>query len=107
MNITIDSQLATLILDRLGFSLQDLSLEFGDVVIPSGDVSHQLYYSSEYSNANLVGYVNVENGIYWSNYVNNHSTAQQAALDLICPLAVQDMALAIELELAASTLDYA
>lgn len=40
---SLDFQMAQSILDRLGMSLQDLSLEFGNVVIPDGDISHQLY----------------------------------------------------------------
>lgn len=81
--VKIDHQMAQSILDNLGYTLQDLSLEYGDVVIPEGDISHQLYYGSTYNSANLIGYVNVENGIYWANPENNHKTAEQAALDLI------------------------
>lgn len=80
---TIDHLMAESILDRLGMSLQDLALEYGDVVTPDGDISHQLYYSTVYSDVNLLGYIRVENGIYYSKHQNNYLTAQQAALDLI------------------------
>ena len=78
----IDHQLAQSILDTLDYTLQDLSIQFGDVIIQDGDISHQLYYGSKFSNANIIGYVRIENGIYYSRD-NNHQTAEQAALDLL------------------------
>lgn len=94
----IDHQLAESILDRLGYSLQDLSIEYGDVVLDDGDISHQLYYSTVYSDVNLQGYIRVENGIYYSNHQNNYLTAQQAALDLIPSHLVRSTLQDIEME---------
>lgn len=94
----IDHQMAESILDRLGYSLQDLSIEYGDVVLDDGDISHQLYYSTVYSDVNLQGYIRVENGIYYSNHQNNYLTAQQAALDLIPAHLVRSTLQDIEME---------
>jgi hypothetical protein len=98
-NPTIDFQMAQSILDKLGYSLQDLSLDYGDVVIPSGDISHQLYYSSIHSTINLMGYVWTESDLYYVG-TNNHKTPEQAALELLDPAVVQRTAIEIELERA-------
>lgn len=106
LSTEIDFQLAQSILDRLGYNLQDLSLDYGDVVIPSGDVSHQLWYDSIDNSCNIVGYIWVENDIYYTapGY-RNHKTAEQAALDLLDRTAVENCRLAIELERAIA-IDY-
>jgi hypothetical protein len=84
-NIRIDFQLAQSVLDRLGYILQDLSLDYGDVVIPSGDISHQLYYKSAYSDCNLIGYVWIENGLYHTAVLDagNFLFPEAAALSLL------------------------
>lgn len=103
----IDHLIAQSILDRLGMSLQDLSLEYGDVVIPDGDISHQLYYGSNYNASTLLGYVWCENDIYYTSNVigGNHSHPELAALDLLDRATVIDCLYAIELERAMSV-DY-
>jgi hypothetical protein len=93
--IKIDHKLAESILDRLGYTLEDLSLKYGDVVISSGDISHHLYYGSVWSTANLMGYVNIENGIYYANPDSNHHTAELAALELLDERLVQSTAIKI------------
>lgn len=99
-SIAIDFQMASSILDRLGFCLQDLSLEYGDVVIPDGDISHQLYYSSEYNASTLMGYIWRENDVYYTSnaFGDNHRSAEQAALDLLEPYKVVDCLYMIQLE---------
>ena len=94
----IDHLLAQSILDELGFSLQDLSLEYGDMAIPSGDISHQLWYDSIDNACTILGYVWIENGIYYARHDRNHHTAEQAALDLLDPTLVQATAIKIQLE---------
>ena len=96
--VAIDWQLASDILDRLGYSLQDLSLDFGDVIISDGDISHVLYYSSHHSTFNSMGSIWVENGIYYAKPDRNHRTHEMAALDLLDPELVQATAAKILLE---------
>jgi len=96
--IAIDWQLAENILDRLGYSLRDLSIEYGGVVIPSGDISHELYYPSIYNSHNLLGYVWIENDIYSAKHGHNHRTPEMAALDLLDEGLVQSIADSILLE---------
>jgi hypothetical protein len=96
--IDIDFLLAQSILDRLGYSLQDLSLEYGNVVIPSGDISHQLWYDSIDNACTIMGYVWIENGIYYVRPDRNHKTPEQAALDLLDEGLVQTTAAKILLE---------
>lgn len=96
----IDFQMAQAILDRLGYNLQDLALDYGDVVIPSGDISHQLWYGSIDNSCNLLGYIWIENDIYYTATGGNHQHAECAALELLDPQAVRDCQLAIELERA-------
>lgn len=98
VSVSIDTKMAESILDHLGYTLQDLSLDYGDVVIADNDISHQLYYGSNYSTVNLVGYVWIENDIYYTGSGINHKTAELAALDLIERHLVVDTAYAIELE---------
>jgi hypothetical protein len=104
---SIDSQMAESILDRLGFSLQDLSLEYGDVVIPDNDISHQLFFSSNYNASTLMGYVWCENGVYYTSNVigGNHTHPAIAALDLLDRATVIDCLYTIELE-RAMAVDY-
>ena len=83
--VKIDHQLAESILDRLGYSIQDLALEYGEVVIPSGDISHVLFYSSHHSTFNSMGSIWVENDIYYVSGNTNYATPEQAALELIDP----------------------
>jgi hypothetical protein len=93
----IDHRMADCILDRLGCTLEDLSIKYGDVIIPSGDITHQLYYGSNYSTANLLGYVWCENGVYFTGGGGgNHETPQQAAIELLDSLLVADCKLALE-----------
>jgi hypothetical protein len=94
----INFQLAESILDKLGFVLRDLSLIYGDVVIPSGDISHELYYSSHYNNHNLLGFIWIENEIYYTKPDSNHRSPEIAALDLLDPGLVQTTAAKILLE---------
>jgi hypothetical protein len=103
----IDFQMAESILDRLGYRLRDLSLEFGDVVIPQNDVTHELYYPSINNNHTIAGYIYCENGIYYASgsHWNNHKTPEQAALDLLDRAIVNDCQYQIELE-RASAPDY-
>lgn len=104
---SIDHLMASSILDRLGMSLQDLSLEYGDVIIPDSDISHQLYYSSNYNASTLMGYIWCEQGIYYTSNVigGNHHSPEQAALDLLDRATVIDCLYAIELE-RAMAVDY-
>lgn len=95
---TVGHQLARSILDRLGYTLQDLGLDYGDVVIPSGDISHQLYYGSQHSSCNLMGYVWIENDIYYTDLGGNRSSAEEAALDLLDAKIVENCRLKIEME---------
>lgn len=97
-NTTIDFLMAESILDKLGYSLQDLSLEYGDVVIPSGDISHVLFYSSHHSTFNSMGSIWVENDIYYVSGNANYATPEQAALELLDRKMVEDCAMAIKLE---------
>lgn len=103
----IDFQMANLIIDRLGYSLRDLSLEYGDVVIPQEDVTHELYYSSNHNSHTIAGYIYCEFGIYYASgaHWNNHKTAACAALDLLDRATVNDCRYQIELE-RASAPDY-
>jgi hypothetical protein len=94
----IDHQLAQAILDRLCYELEDLSQKYGDVVIPSGDISHELYYSSHYNNHNLLGFIWCENDIYYTSSGNNHRSPEIAALDLLDTELVQITAAKILLE---------
>lgn len=87
--IKIDHKLAESILDRLGYSLEDLSLKYGDVVIPSGDISHQLWYDSIENACTIMGYVWIENDIYYAKHDRNHHTPELAALDLLDSKLVQ------------------
>jgi hypothetical protein len=96
--IDIDFQLAQSILDRLGYTLEDLSLTYGDVVIPSGDVSHQLWYDSIHNACTIMGYVWCENDIYYTSLGNNYRLPELAALDLLDPAVVQTTAANILLE---------
>lgn len=99
--VFIDDKMAQSILDRLGYTLQDLSLDYGDVVIPDGDISHQLYYGSEYSSTNLMGYIWVENDIYYvKTGAMNHLSPELAALELLPRHIVIDTAYQIQDERA-------
>jgi hypothetical protein len=101
----IDYKMADCILDRLGCALEDLSIKYGDVIIPSGDITHQLYYGSDYSTANIMGYVWCENGIYFTGGGGNHETPQQAAIELLDSLLVADCKLALQAH-QATAIDY-
>lgn len=98
----IDFKMAMSILDRLGYCLQDLSLEYGNVCIGQDDISHQLYYGTEYSTSNIMGYVYSDNDMYYAsgNHWVNHHHAECAALDLLDRAIVEDCKYAIELERA-------
>lgn len=104
---SIDHLMASSILDRLGMSLQDLSLDYGDVIIPDGDISHQLYFSSEYNASTLLGYVWCENDVYYTSNVigSNHRHPKVAALDLLDRATVNDCLYTISLE-RAMAVDY-
>lgn len=81
----IDHKMAQSVLDELGYNIQDLSLEYGDVVIPSGDITHQVYYSSTRSDYELMGYIWCENDLYYvaTNYYDSYRTPQEAAIQLL------------------------
>jgi hypothetical protein len=98
----IDFKLAQSILDRLGYTLRDLSLEYGDVILPQGDITHELHYPSINNSHNIVGYIYCENGIYYASgsHWNNHKQAECAALDLLDQSVVQDAKYQIEIERA-------
>lgn len=99
--VNIDDKMAQSILDHLGYTLQDLSLEYGDVVLPNEDISHQLFYSSPYNSTELMGYVWIDNGLYYTSCgVLNHESPELAALELLSRHLVIDTAYAIELERA-------
>lgn len=104
---SIDHLMASSILDRLGFTLQDLSLDYGNVIIPDSDISHQLYYSSNYNANTLMGYIWCEQGIYYTSNVigGNHQSPYVAALDLLDRATVIDCLYTIELE-RAMAVDY-
>jgi hypothetical protein len=100
----IDFQMAESILDRLKYTLRDLSLEFGDVIIEDGDITHELYYPSINNSHTIAGYIYCENGIYYASgsHWNNHKTPEQAALDLLDRAIVNDCLYQIKLERAAA-----
>ena len=74
-----DHRLASSILDHLGYTLRDLSLEYGDIVITHGDISHDLFWGNS-----LLGHVWTWGGDYHTslNY-SSRITAELAALDLL------------------------
>lgn len=73
--------MSELILDHLNYTLQDLSLEYGDVAIENGEISHQLYYASRYSTCNLIGYVYHDNELYYTAIgCDNYNNPYRAAL---------------------------
>ena len=64
-----------------------------------GDISHQLWFDNIDNPCALLGYVWLENGIYYtSTSPDNHATPQPAALDLLDSDMVRDCAFNIELE---------
>lgn len=103
----IDFKMAESILDRLGYTLQDLSLEYGDVCIDRDDISHQLWYDSIDNSCNIMGYIYCENGVYYASesHWNNHRQPECAALDLLDRTIVEDARYAIETE-RATAVDY-
>lgn len=103
----VDFQMAQSILDRLGYCLRDLELEYGDVCFAQGDITHELYYGSIYNTHNIIGYVRCENSCYYTDGNSNYKTPEQAALDLLDRAIVEDARLAIDLERASSDMpDY-
>lgn len=92
----INHQLADAILDKLGYTLEELDV-YGDRGWENNEISHQLYYGSIDNAGTVLGYVRIENGIYYSTD-NNYRTPQQAALDLIPSHLVRQIARDIELE---------
>jgi hypothetical protein len=103
----IDFQMAESILDRLGYTLRDLSLKYGDVIIEDGDITHELYYPSLGNTHTIAGYIYCESGIYYASgsHWNNHKTPECAALDLLDRAIVNDAMYQIEIE-RASVPDY-
>ena len=98
--------MSELILNHLNYTLQDLSLEYGDVAIENDEISHQLYYASSYSSCNLIGYVYHDNGLYHTAIgCDNYDNASQAALDLISKQSVS-VALAAIAQHQLTTGDY-
>ena len=98
----IDFQLAQSILDRLGYTLRDLEMEYGDVCFAEGDITHELYYGSLYNTHNIIGYVRQEVGYYYTDGQNNYQHAECAALDLLDRAIVEDARYTIEIERASS-----
>ena len=79
----IDHKIAQIILDELGFTLQDLSIMYGDVCIADNDISHQLYYESIFSTANIYRYIYKDGDLYYTDGLNNFTSPELAALDCI------------------------
>ncbi len=103
----IDFKMAESILDRLGYTLRDLELEYGDVCFAEGDIVCELYYGSLYNTHNIAGFVRRENSCYYTDGNNNYKTAECAALDLLDRAIVEDARRAIEAERASSDMpDY-
>lgn len=96
--IKIDFRLATDVLERLGFDLQDLSMEYGDVVIENGEISHQLWYDAPDSSCVIMGYVYQDREIFYVSGGGNYRMPQLAALELLDRQAVEAAAFAIEFE---------
>lgn len=94
----LDHMMAQSILDRLGYTLRDLEMEYGDICFAPGEITHELHYPSIHNSHNIMGYVKCENGCYYTNGNNNYKTAEQAALDLLDRVIVDDCKYAIELE---------
>lgn len=96
----IDFKMAESILDRLGYTLRDLSLEYGDVILEDGDISHELYYPAINNSHTIAGYIYNENKIYYASgsHWNNHRNPYQAALDLLDRTVINDTLYEIELE---------
>ena len=79
MQLITDHRLASSILDQLGYTLEDISLNYGDVVIPQGDISHQLYL-----NNSLLGHIWQWEGFYHTSpNCIDRTTPELAALDLL------------------------
>ncbi len=105
----IDHLMANSIVDRLGYTLRDLSLEYGDVIIPQGDITHELHYPSINNSHTIAGYIYCENGVYYASgsHWNNHITAECAALDLLDRAIIEDARYVLEIERASSDIpDY-
>jgi hypothetical protein len=100
----IDHLMAESILDRLGYTLRDLSQEYGDVILDDGDIAYELYYPAVNNNHTIAGYIYNENGIYYASgsHWNNHKTPECAALDLLDRAIVNDCLYQIETERAAA-----
>lgn len=78
----IDSALAARILAHCDYKLADISLTYGGITLEDGDISHQLYYESIDNAGSVIGYVRIENGIYFT-HLNNYRTPQEAAIELL------------------------
>jgi hypothetical protein len=104
-SVPIDHLMAQSIIDRLGYTLRDLTIEYGDVCFENGEITHELHYSSFFNSHNIMGYVKQENGIYYTNGKNNYQHAEIAALDLLDRTIVEDARYQIEIERACAV-DY-
>lgn len=103
----IDFQLAQSILDRLGYTLRDLELEYGNICFAPGEITHELYHGSLYNTHNIAGFVRCENSCYYTDGNNNYKTPEQASLDLLDRAIVEDARYAIEIERASTVMpDY-
>jgi hypothetical protein len=79
MHTITDHQLASSILDNLGYTLYDLSEEYGGMIINQGDVSHQLFFNNV-----LMGYVWLWGTKYHTSIdVTDRLTPELAALTLL------------------------
>lgn len=101
----IDFKMAESILDRLGYSIEDLSLNHPDIAFENGEISHQVWYDSIDSTCNILGYIRQCNGVYYVSGSRNYTTYQQAALELLNPTIVEECRYVIELKRAMAT-DY-
>jgi hypothetical protein len=80
--ISIDWNMASKILTRLGYILDELNAD-SDYEPTNGAVSHQLCYAAIDNATTVQGYIYCDNGIYFTDGDNNYRHAEEAAMELI------------------------
>lgn len=100
--ISIDFRMASKILSRLGYTLDELNAD-SDYEPTNGAVSHQLHYPTIHNSATILGYIYCDNGIFYTND-NNYRHAEEAAMELIPDRLIYDAYLVINSEIC--DLDY-